>query len=520
MAYMRARKIFWWMCFGIALSVLAFAIYLPALHFHFWKDDWHFLWDAMNNPGIFLQQRYHPGTSVEFYLLATLFGQHVLAWQYTGIILRTLASLSVAWMTMKITKRVITGLMAGLFYCVTVFGVESVVFASAHVAAIVTFLLCVGMGFWVDYVTRRRKIFLVLALFSFFLGIVFDPWRAFPVIFPMYVTLYVCVTRAKRQILLRRMFIVYTIIFLAAGVVAYISRNELRETQIGKYVLAHQLTLPLVIQKSKMIGHYFNSLTSLFIGWFAPASHEPLEMSHATYQHFRAWLGLFGTIGLGVVIVLLRKKRPKTASIVIFFIAWTLLFYLPGWLYDPRLITTETHRYLTVPSVGFIALMAYMISSLHLRWMQFLLAVVFIVLNIHTSQQALLRISFFRSYTLNEYVWNTISARGAGTSGRHILILRGDDPLKTNVLQYHGAFAYALKRGIGDPNLLPLVTEDADPILAILCQENKERLALNALYSWYLHSDGSLTDTSIKEHEHIRLLAEEKGCVPTESKEE
>ncbi len=508
---MQVKSTYWWICFGIVLTILAFAIYSPALQFHFWKDDWHFLWVAIYDPLSSLTQRYHPGTSVEFYLIVRVFGQRVLAWQYTGIILRILASLSLARMTMKITKRVLAGILAGLFYCVTVLGFESVVWASAHIVAIVSIFLCLGMSFWIDYLTKKKKKFLFLALLFFLFGLISDPWRAFPVIFFIHLSLYVCASKKLRLRLQMKMFALYGIGACAGSVVGYVSRKELFYSVIGNYVREHSLTFPLVFLKLKIIGHYFNSLGNLIVGWIIPAVHEPLEISHAIYQRTHALVAIFCIATVGIISIRLRRTQKNVVSIFVFFTAWILLFYFPAWMYDPRLITTQVHRYLAMPSIGFIILVAYVISLLSSGWIRFILVILFLIANIYASSQAISQVSFFRSYALNEYIWNTV-VRGSSANTKSILVLQGDEPLKTAIFFYHSAFAFALKANIGHVQNLPLVTEDNNQILSLMCAKSDRQIPLRALSAWYLHGDGNLIDNSNTYREQIRLMALSKNC--------
>lgn len=504
----RIYVVFWLLLFFLYL-LLTFVTYHQSLSFNFWKDDWRYIWCATYPQPSCNGQWLHPATPVEFFTLQGLFGSDVRYWQYTGLFLRALVAWSMAFMVARVTKRISAGFLSGLFLSVSVVGIESVHWASAHVVAVVAVFFCLGISSWILYLRNLQKRTLFLSLLFFLLSFSADPWRAIAILPLIFFLTYFYATESHgkhiRVLLSKVSFFLFAIFIINV----YYQKDFIQNTQIGLFLSSNPPIL-VFLQKIRIIGNYFNSLFHMATGPLIPAPHEATEFSHGILTKPFAWFGIVFVGMAGTMLFFFRNKWPGHIRVYSFFLLWVLLFYFPAWLFEPRLIAAETHRYLFLSSIGFVAVLGYSISLVRPKWLSILLVLALVILNVFSSFRTLKNISFFRSFTITESIWQRI-VREATQSTRPILILQGEDPIKTNIFLYGSGFAVALKSSIRSVQDLPLVSEDADLILSVTCRKNY-LVSDIPIYAWYVKKDGSLLNNSTDARERIYAQGLQRGC--------
>ena len=490
-----------WGLLALALILLSFATFHESLNFGFWKDDWRYVWCAWSRSDACGGAWLHPATPVEFIVLERLFGNKVIAWQIIGLLFRAILALSVVRLTIAATGRIHGGILAGLIAVTSVVGLESVHWSSAHVTAIVAIFVTLSLSYWIGYVRFGKNSSLICALILGMLGIFADPWRAIGLLpMALFVT-FIFGSRTRRLRLRRVLLYCYSMFLIAFVLYAFVQRDFFAQTQIGQFFRGKP-SLMTVLSKTKIIGHYFNSLFNLAIGWIIPASHETTEFSHGVFQKFRAWIGIL-VFGL-LAIVNVMKRRGHALALV-----WIVLFYLPVWLFDPRVITTEVHRYLVIPSVGLFVLLGYGLSKIRPVWIAITVSVVCLVINGVASQRALASVAFFRSRALTDRVWNTIDQNTPSGTYPNVLVLGGEEPIKTNVFLYGNTFAFALNKNIRDSQNFPIVSDDIGLGLEAL-GGNRDTIERNRLSQWYVYNDGTL----VNQTDILWFRLQREACAP------
>src|SRR5260221_12604451 len=99
------------------LSLLSLINFWRGLYFYFFQDDFQFLWVGLYHPLFFLTFR-HPGTPLEAFFLAPIFGLHPLPWEVLGIGLKVCVAYLVGVFLYKITDSKKAGVIAAIFFSV------------------------------------------------------------------------------------------------------------------------------------------------------------------------------------------------------------------------------------------------------------------------------------------------------------------------------------------------------------------------------------------------------------------
>ena len=515
------RRVVFLCLYCIFLVSLVYFTYGQILKFSFWKDDWILLWSGLYHPELFMGNWMHPATNIEFILLGRWFGENPLLWHLFGIMLRSAAAGSVALMIGKITKSVATGILSGILFATSAIGLDAVGWPSAHVVLVALSFLCLGFSFFIDYVRKPSGRTLVLFVFWTSVGILADPWRALPIVFLFW--LFIALFGSARAKSFMRTMQIPSLVVLAIVVVLFSlwHREVIWGTRLAIF-LSHEWQHPLVVfRKMVLINTYGNSLYNLVTGWILVLAEDG---STGVYNRVNALTGGIGVATVTVWSLVGIKKRNKYARIVLFFVLWMLLFYLPNWLFEPAITVGATHRYLVISSVGFLGLIAYTATHMKPVFLAGLLTGCFIIANFVMVQQRLAFASRYRSAKVVDMIWDTIDHSVASTSEVNIFMYSGEDPLITYVLNLSGPAPFALRRTIDDPNLFPLITADTEKILYYLCSQHpmvsvlgkdvrlESGIPMSNVYAWDLTNDAVLTDISVQERTRLRNLAHQRGC--------
>jgi hypothetical protein len=506
------------------LCALTLASFWRYLGFTFWKDDWFIVWGILNNHlPAFRQFGYRPIGLIEFFWMTNFFGTNALPWQVFGLTLRVGAALAFSFFAAALTSSSAVGLLSGVLYAGTFIGMDAVGWPSAHGVLITAIFLFIGLWYFVRYLHGKKDTWLVLGILYLGIAFVLDPFRMFPMFFMipfLALPLHISTTRKHtfRQILTIGGVAVMAI--TVSGCVTF--RNGLMESQLFRY-FARQPDFVAILKKSYVIGNYFNSLVNLMFGWLFRLKEDA---STGVYNKVVARVGFLVfciMLGMGYVY---RKTKSKHISIMLFSFLWMFFFYVPNWLFEPRLTMGGTHRYMVLSSFGFILAISYGLVFIRKRMLLVGGSLLFVVSNMLMANYWADAASAYRANGLVNSLWQTID-RDVSKSKEHLIfVFEGEDPVKTYALALSGPSPFALSRRITNVYDMPIVTGDTPLIQKLLCSEGTQRFApgsilvqkdiipLNHVYAWRVSKEGTLTNISLPTRRELLIKAMDSGCVP------
>lgn len=498
----------------VSIVVLTLITYHSVLGFTFWKDDWFLLWTARFHPNTFGIYWIHPATVVEFFVLQKIFGLYPLYWQIFGVALRVCSAISVMIMVSKLTKVRVIGFMSGILFATTPIGSESTGWASGRAAMYVVLFLCFGIYFLLEFLDKKDLKNVYTATILLLLGIVSDPLRALPLIL---IIAMIVLLQTHMKIDRTKIFVLSVLSICGILFFGFFFRSYIAHTKIINFISTHISNPARMMKGVHVVGNFFNSLGNLLLSGFTNQNHEVAELGHGNYNR------LFARLGFGMVIVLLyifarSIKQRKKYRFELLFLLWILLFYLPNWLFEPRLIVTDVHRYLVLSSVGYVGLIGCLVHKIRSPYIQLALLSSLVVSNITATHNRLAYVAPFRNTQVVEAVWATITNSISDNSRRNIFMFTGEEPFKTNVIHIFSQFAYALHKDIGDENLVPFIVQDNANAFLLLCK-NRTGVSRNAdmrmrisaldvspIYAWNIKNNGTVQD--ISQQERLRLREE------------
>lgn len=499
--------------FVLAVVILSFLCLGKGFGFDFWRDDWGQLWSAIYKPELLTHEwaaiRLHPGSAMEQIWGAKIFGLNPFAWQVLGLMLRVLDSIMVALMVFAMTKSKKASVLSGLFFAALLPGLESFVWLSAHASALFIFFFCLGLYFWFELDEKGKGgVNFIASLVMLSLSIYVDPGRGISILFliPLWSFLTIIRTRSKKivtRIFVRTVLTLLPLILLLShfntGMVSYESLKQKWQ---------------LLYSQPGLIKVFLSSMGNLLIGWVRPISETGSLASITRTSCYAGAIFLF--LGFFVSLLFLLR-RTKFLQTLVFFIAWILVFYLPNWLFDQTLVVGTSHRYLTISSVGLVAIFALIISRLNRKYM-FLAALFFILLNLRSSNIVLASQAKYRSSSVVEPLWQKINSDVPKGETNSIFMYEGGDYLRGVALDWSASVPFGIKRGVVNEDDFPIVTGDIDLIVKLLCEGNierpslgkwsfqKERVPLSHLHAWKLEN-GVLTDISKEKRIYFTKIA-------------
>lgn len=512
-----------WMYIAV-LCALTLASFWRYLGFTFWKDDWFLVWGILyNHPPAFRQFGYRPAAVIEFFWMTKLYGANALPWQAVGLALRVGAALAFSFFSAALTSSSAVGLLSGVLYAGTFIGMDAVGWPSAHGVLTTAIFLLLGLGYFVRYLHGNKDTWLVLGVLYLGIAFVLDPFRMFPLFFMIPLLALPLTISATRQHTFRQILTIGGVAVAAIVVLGCIVfRNGIMASQLFSH-LARQPDFVVILKKSYVIGNYFNSLANLMFGWLFRFKEDA---STGVYNKIIARIGFLVfciMLGMGYGY---RKTKSKQIGMMLFSLLWMFLFYIPNWLFEPRLTMGGTHRYMVLSSFGFILVISYGLVFIRKRTLLVGGSLLFIVCNMLTANYWVNAASAYRARRLVNSLWQTID-RDVSKSKEHLLfVFEGEDPVKTYALALSGSSPFALLRGITTVYDMPIVTGDRKLIQQLLCESNvsrdepgavvvqKDVVALNHVYAWHVSRNGILTNISFPTRRDLLIRAMDQGCVP------
>lgn len=497
----------------LVIAALGIIAYGEVLMFAFWKDDWAYFWCATVRAAsvpvcpVWL----HPGTNAEFYMLGPALGEAFWSWQVIGITLRIAAAVGVALMSRTVARSRLAGWVSGLLYVTTPIAAETVGWASAHVVNFVVAASTLSVMCWVRMLEHRSRCMAFFAVTGILVSLVADPLR----MLPMGILLFFfgpthTYDAWKNMVSPRVRFALFSAGCIALVVFVFWQRSFLLDTQIVRVALKYSLAD--ILGHAYVFGNYFTSLFHIILGSIVILPHEVAEMSHGFPDTRLALVGL--VLLLVAFLGSMRSYRSGRSDgrLLFVFLLWITLFYVPTWLFEPRLVSTGVHRYLGVPAVGWYGLIGWIISSIK-RFRAVAIAVVVILLfrQISVSRAYIQQVSPYRKTAIVEAVWDGVDRIVRKDVLPTIFVYTGEEPMKTNVFDISGVTQFAVRRKLVVPGEWPLVTHEKSRILTKLCVLGGSE-AVSTIYRISVDNAGGLVDHSKTLRTEMRILIDEGWC--------
>ncbi len=498
--------------FILAIVFISYLSLWRGLSFDFWRDDWGQLWSAVYKPQLILHEwaaiRLHPGGAWEQFLGSKVFGLNPFGWQIFGLLLKVLDSMAVALMVYAVSKSKRVMILSGVFFASLLSGLESFVWLSAHTSALFILFFSLGMYLWFGSEDEEKfSLRFFLSLLVLFGSVLISPGRGISVLFLIPLWGFLTIIRLqKREVIIR---VVARMVFTLVPLLFLLARFN---TNTVSYESLRQKWQLLFVNPG-LIKIFLASVGNLLVGWIKPVS-EVGSLTNISMSSYRVGAVFFFVSFLVWLFFLLKKT--KMVQILIFFLAWMPIFYLPNWLFDQTLALGTSHRYLTISSVGLAAVAALIISSLKRKY-AVLIAILFIILNVRSSNIVLASQAKYRSSDVVESIWKKINADVPKGEKDSIFMYGGGDYLRGVALDWSGSVPFGIMRGVADEDDFPIATGDKDLIVKLICEGNverpslgkwsvqKERIPLSHLHVWTLN-DGVLNNISSEKRNEIRLI--------------
>lgn len=477
------------MLYFLVLAIIAMVSYGGVLQYGFWIDDWAYLWMANYTPRWLLNFWMHFGTSLEFVVFKNLFGNQPMIWMFLGIVLHVGAAYAVFLMTRALTRSKTAGIISGFFFSTFAVGVQATGWPNAYVVLMEAILLCLGVFGIIRYFESDKIGDAYLGFFCFVVALGLDFVRAVPIAIVVYLLSYLFEKKKART---GRKIVtwVFGAVVLLTPVIFIWVKPALPDATLYKAILRYHISPIFVYKSLQYLENLFGSLWNLVTGWLLRMPQDP---------GFGFYHRLFSRLTCSIVVVTLLTamyqfivRKSRSWYMIGFCVMWMILFYLPQWLFEPRITFYAAHRYMVIPSIGFIVLISWGISKIPRLTTQIALVVLFMIINIYTSRKFISDALVYRSNDINTTVMTAVEASVTQNNHKKVFIFFGQDPVKLNVLDF-GIPHYALDMHITSQNQWPTVTTN---IPMVQQQIRSGALQISDVYSWEVKNNGAVTDFS------------------------
>lgn len=517
----RYEKLLW----NFLIILLSLASFWRVFSFGLWKDDWSLIWSSLYNTYYYHGYFNHPGTPLEFFLLSRLLGTNAFLWQSVGFLLHVAVSILVGLFIQTFTRSKKAGILAGLFFAVSYLGLETIYFPSVQVIQLATIPFLLSLISFIKSFKKFSPNFL-FSIFYFLLSLALDPPRIAPIIIFIPFLLFLFPENKTIKQLKKIIFIVYPVFFILISIaLVWWFTNYSLGTLLGNALHQKTLTLSFMFSKAHVLGHFFATIANIFTGLIY--SLEQDEQNTGIYSR------VFGYLGFGIFLATIGdcitwiKTKKQSFGMISFFLLWIFLFYIPNWVSEPRAPMAGAHRYIFLSSIGFVGLIAYLLSFLKANKLFFFLSVAFIALNIYKTNALLSWQYIYRSDAVVNTIWNTINHDVPAKETNSIFMFYGAQPWVSEDIGLSGSAPFALLREqFTDPTQMPIFTVDTNAILNYLCQPHQriinlyftayknDKVPLSHIHAWNVLPGGKLVDISEKERLILKQKAGKDGCKP------
>lgn len=512
--------------FIILLLLLSLASFWRGLFFDFYQDDHFFLWNGFYNPFVQFINFKHPGTPLESFVLAHIFGLNQVLWQIFGIVLKIISAYLVGIFLYSVTNSKIAGFLAAVFFAVSYAGMYAINAFNYHLPAIIAIFILLSLIYLVKSIRESKQDIWKFVIFLI-ISILLDPARALPIFFllPFFLFLF---PKSKNRLFVKKFlikfYLIILIIIIPLFVLWYFTFSIGEGSQL-EILLRDTFTNPrYMILKTKYMGTFFATVANLYTELLYGLKPSLPLFETAYYSRIFGLAGAFiFFMGILSFIHFLRNKS-RFFLIISFFIIWAYFFYLPNWISEPRVAMTSIKHYLFISSIGYVCLTAYLFSLIKKKWLIFLLSICFIALNIYRANNILTLLFPYRSAQLIEGAWETISRTVPRSEANYIFLFSGDTAWFNNSIFPGGAFHFLSLRKIANASYLPHFTYDKNFTVSRLCSSIKitiiddkiisyPQVPLSHIFAWEVKfPPGLLEDRTQQVRKKLELEAQQKKC--------
>lgn len=498
--------------FILFLSLLSFAAFWRILYFDFFQDDSIVLWSALYNPIVAIhpfQYFRHPGSLLEFFTFAYLFGKQAIWWQLFGIVTKIATSYLVGIFAYRLTKSGWVGTLSAVFFATSYIGMDSLDSPLMTVPVLVAIAILASLIYLMKALTENKKYiwhFLVYFIVSFLL----DPGRAFPLLGIVPFFLFFFPKSANTDSVKKFLKSMY-ITFFVVGIPLFFSwyLHYASDYGIQKY-------LQLLFKDPKKIKDIGN-----FLATVANAFTEPIYgLTLVTpFYEFADYARPFGILGIGLFVGMLGsfflflRKKSQRWLLISFFLFWAFAFYFPNWLAEPRAPMAAENHYLFISSIGIICLISFLVSSFHSKILLLIISFLFVAINIYKANVLLAAQFPYRSASYIEKAFQTMVATVPHNEAGDVFLLKNGGVILQHALIPWGDIRYLLVRGDKNYSHMPFLTDDEPTVFSLVCPTSKKNapVPLSHVFTWK-QVQGVLVNQTQKERNTLEQMAEIKGC--------
>lgn len=464
------------------LSVIYWINY-PVLSFTFWKDDWYFLLLSLTDPGKLMGAWIHPGTIAEFYVFGRLFGSDPLAWMHIGLLLRAIVSFGISVVLQSVTSPVIA-LFAGFLYAVGPFGLEVNGWPSGHVVLVSAVFFLFGLRLFIeDNGTHFGRSIFGTALIA--LSLLSDPARTVVGIIAVLMVIATWQANKKRIVAL----VAITVIIVVALLFNTFTIGKLSEA-FGAFS-TNERSAKLMLAP---FGTFFADYYQLSIGWLYHTEHGITEEGHAYYRkhHSRIGFVLMAVFGLWSI----YRLRLRRDYVPLLLLVWQIGFLVPSWLFNTDLVISPVHRYMVLPAIGYVMFLTLLLFEIKHTYIRFFVITGLIVFASYLSWTRYSHYTQYREAMRVHEIYDAIIEKTRDVGGRAVIVVKGDDPLLTNLFFIHGSAWYSIRAGEhSQPTSIVMYRNESDAS-AHFCLEKKKASDSSRYFLFSIAGTGEVDDKS------------------------
>lgn len=442
----------------------------------------------------------HPGITLEQMFFGPIFGLNPLYWQIEGLILKILASLSVALMILGITNSYRIAAISGLFFSTSVVGIESFAWVSNHAAALIIIFFGVGFYYWVKSLEENSLLGLICSLTFLLISIFISPARAagLPVLILLWdvFSLIKNPSRKRSKVVILRIGIFLTLLLLTFLILQGKSSGSLSFRSFESIGIIATDFIP-------RISNFLASIGNVSIGWIIPIQ-EVAGLSSPTFLSLLSCFLLL--VFLFLTTLKFLKFRTDKLQWRLFFLLFIPIAYFPNWWFYSYVTAGTSYRYLTLSVIGLTYLVSSFVSSLNRKYF---LSVCLLVLGLNIFYTNMLLSSQlpYRSIVAVNQVWDQIDKFVPKGETDDIFIYTGQDPNRLMLLDWSLAIPFAQKRNITNSKDFPVLSYNEEQIKKMLCGEDtvvntldgqfihRNKTPLSHLYAWGLNQGNIINES-------------------------
>lgn len=473
-----------WLIYLLLIGLLSFLSFYPAFHFSFIIDDWYQLWGVFYDHSIIEHYIYSqaPNVGYEFLILAPIFKFNPFYYQIIGFLLKIIGSVFTSFLIFYLTSSKKIAFYAGLIFAASAIGNETFTRISAQNSALLIPTISLGVIFWIQAGKAINFSYkYILAILFIALSIIGYPGTGImviPVIF-----LYILLSFIQSPVRLTKKVIIPVFVLMLVLVASKIyvgpglADRSINLSDHISFVLQHPFSTTT---------NFLASIGNLMLGWFIPFDESYISLTSANFlTQIAGYILVFSTILIGIKY---WQKKTESLKICLVFLLWVFLFYFPNWFTQTHyvkggVISSVSNRYLAISSIGFIGLIAYLISHIKPKY-QLITLLIVIGLNIWTSENGLVKSLVYRSQTQQDYLYNLIDQDlPKGDEKTDLLLFLGNDWLKVIELDWNGFYPLAVKRNIQKTGDFPTIVSSIEQAKTMLCSASP-KFKLARFYVW------------------------------------